>query len=229
MNQKRTPASRSSNNGAKTAFIICGALAREVLAIIERHDWDAEVVGVPAIDHLYPERIAPDVEKRFLELRQQFQRIIVVFGDCGSGGALDHLLDRYGLERVDGPHCYEMYAGQGFHELMAEEPGTFFLTDFLVRAFRGTILKGLGLDRFPQLKDDYFRNYERLVYLVQIEDPGLIKKAGEIAAYLELPLEIRHTGFGLLEERLVNLMSQEESLTHEPREPRVVDLSPASR
>ncbi len=229
MNQKRIRAGRPDKYRAKTAFIICGALAREVLAIIDRHGWDADVVGVPAVDHLYPERIAPDVEKRFLELRRQYKRIFVVFGDCGSGGALDHLLDRYNLERVDGPHCYEMYAGQGFYQLMAEEPGTFFLTDFLVRGFRGTILKGLGLDRFPQLKDDYFRNYERLVYLVQVEDPALIKKAGEIAVYLELPLEIKHTGYGLLEERLVNLMSQEGELTRETREARVVDLSPASR
>ena len=192
----------------KTAFIICGALAREVLEIIDRHGWDAEVVGVPALDHMFPERIAPDVEKRFLELRQQYDRIIVVFGDCGSKGALDQMLEQYGLERVDGPHCYEMYGGQAFHDLMAEEPGTFFLTDFLVRGFRGTILKGLGLDRFPQLKGEYFRNYQRLVYLVQNEDPALVARAWEIAGYLELPLEVRHTGYGLLEERLVAMMAE---------------------
>lgn len=192
----------------KTAFIICGALAREVLDIIGRHGWDAEVVGVPALDHMYPERIAPDVEKRFLELREKYGRIIVVYGDCGSRGALDALLERYGLERVDGPHCYEMYGGRAFHELMDEEPGTFFLTDFLVRGFRGTILKGLGLDRFPQLKEEYFRNYKRLVYLVQNENPELIERAHDIADYLNLPLEIRHTGYGLLEERLVELMSR---------------------
>jgi hypothetical protein len=191
----------------KTAFIMCGALAREVLAIIDRHGWDVDIVGVPAIDHMHPERIAPDVEKRFLTLREQYERILVLFGDCGSGGAVDTLVERYGLQRVDGPHCYEMYSGAGFQEMMDEEPGTFFLTDFLVRGFRGTILKGLGLDRFPSLKEDYFRNYKRLVYLIQIEDPKLIDRAGEIAAYLELPLELRHTGFGLLEERLVQMMS----------------------
>lgn len=196
----------------KTAFIICGALAREVLDIITRHGWDADVMGIPAIDHLFPERIAPDVEKRFLEIRAQYSRVIVVFGDCGSRGALDGLLTKYNLERVDGPHCYEMYGGQTFHDLMDEEPGTFFLTDFLVRGFRGTILKGLGLDRFPQLKDDYFRHYNRLVYLVQNHDPDLIERAERIAAYLNLPLELRHTGYGLLEERLVALMQpQEES------------------
>ncbi len=190
-----------------TALIICGALAREVLDMVQKHGWDAEVFGIPAIDHMFPERIAPDVEKRFLELKSQFERTIVVFGDCGSRGALDEMLTRHGLERMDGPHCYEMYGGRLFHDLMDEEPGTFFLTDFLVRSFNGTVMKGLGLDRFPELKEEYFRHYKRLVYLVQNEEPELAVKARQIAAYLGLPLEIRTTGYGLLEERLVALMA----------------------
>jgi hypothetical protein len=100
-----------------------------------------------------------------------------------------------------------MYAGQGFHDLMEEEPGTFFLTDFLVRGFQGTILKGLGLDRFPELRDVYFRNYRRLVYLVQQEDPELEEKAQRIAQDLSMPLEIRYTGYGLLEKQLVSRMN----------------------
>ena len=190
----------------KTAFIICGALAREVLDIINKHGWNAEVFGVPAIDHMVPERIAPDVEKRILELRRDYGRIVVVFGDCGSRGALDNVLEKYSLERIEGPHCYEMYGGDTFHQLMDEQPGTFFLTDFLVRGFRGTILKGLGLDRFPQLKDDYFRHYKRIVYLAQKPDPELLEQAQHAADYLGLPLEVRHTGYGLLEERLVAIM-----------------------
>lgn len=190
------------------AFIICGALAREVLDVIERHDWDADVVGVPAMDHMHPERIAPDVEKRLLELQGEYDRTIVVYGDCGSKGALDEVLERYGIERIAGPHCYEIYGGQTFHELMEEEPGTFFLTDFLVKSFRGTVVKGLGLDRFPELKEDYFRNYERVVYLAQDHDTELREKAGQIAEYLELPLEVRHTGLGLLEKRLVAMMEE---------------------
>ncbi len=189
-----------------TAFIICGALAREVLDIIKKHGWDAEVFGVNALDHMFPERIAPDVEKRYLEIRERFDRVIVVYGDCGSRGAVDALMAKYDLERVEGPHCYEMYGGNLFQELMDEEPGTFFLTDFLVRGFRGTILKGLGLDRFPQLKDEYFRNYKRIVFLTQKEDEELVAQAKRAADYLGLPLEIRHTGYGLLEERLVEMM-----------------------
>jgi len=192
----------------RTAFIICGALAREVLDIIRKHGWDAEVFGVTAMDHMFPERIAPDVEKRYLAIRTQFDRVIVVFGDCGSRGAVDALMAKYDLERVDGPHCYEMYGGSTFQALMDEEPGTFFLTDFLARGFRGTVLKGLGLDRFPQLKDKYFRNYKRIVYLTQIDSEALIAQAEAAADYLGLPLEIRHTGYGLLEERLVRMMSR---------------------
>jgi len=188
---------------------MCGALAREVLAIIDRYGWDVDLVGVPAVDHMYPERIAPHVDKRIQELRQNYDRIFVLFGDCGTRGALDKLLERYSLERIEGPHCYEMYAGQGFHDLMEEEPGTFFLTDFLVRGCRGTNLKGLGLDRFPELRDVYFHNYKRLVYLVQKEDPELEEKAQRIAQDLSMPLEIRYTGYGLLEKQLVSKMNGE--------------------
>ena len=188
------------------AFIICGALAREVLAIIKNNQWPVDVYGIPAIDHMYPERIAPDVERKLLSIRDQYRHVLVVFGDCGSRGALDRFLDESGLQRIDGPHCYEMYGGDLFTDLMDEEPGTFFLTDFLVRGFRGTIMHGLGLDRYPQLRDDYFHNYKRLVYLTQLSQPDLFQKAEAIAAYLELPLELRETGYGQLETRLADWM-----------------------
>jgi len=191
-----------------TAFILCGALARETLAIITHHGWLVDVYGIPAIDHMYPDRIAPDVARKFKSIRGRYERVLVVYGDCGSRGALDDFLARHDLERIDGPHCYEMYGGPAFEEMMAEEPGTFFLTDFLVRGFRGTILHGLGLDRYPELKDEYFRNYRRLIYLTQLEDSDLVSKAQEIAANLGLPLEIRHTGYGHLEQRLVDWMER---------------------
>jgi hypothetical protein len=159
------------------------------------------------LHHLYPERIAPNVEKRILELRNRYERLIVVYGDCGTYGALDAVLEKYNIQRIAGPHCYEMYAGKRFEQLMEEEAGTYFLTDFLVRKFQGTIIRGMGLDRFPELKHDYFRNYTRLVYLAQNGDLKLREKAQEIADYLELPLEIHPTGYGPLEERLVKLMT----------------------
>jgi hypothetical protein len=188
-------------------LIICGALGREVVDIVRRRGWDAQVIGVTALDHLYPERIAPDVERRIQALRGQYERLIVVYGDCGSGGMLDSMLARYPeIERIAGPHCYEMYAGKEFDRMMAEQPGTYFLTDFMVRAFRGTILKGMGLDRFPELVGEYFRNYQRVVYLAQTDAPEYREKAQAIADYLGLPLEIRATGYGALETRLAALM-----------------------
>lgn len=186
----------------KFAFILCGALSREVLAVIRHHEWPVDVYGIPAIDHMYPDRIAPDVEKKLRSIRDQYDDVLVVFGDCGSRGALDELLERVKLERIDGPHCYEMYGGTRFDTLMQEEPGTFFLTDFLVRGFKGTIWRGLGLDRYPELLEDYFRNYRRIVYLAQTADDELVSRATAIATQLNLPLEVQYTGYNQLEVRL---------------------------
>ena len=138
---------------------------------------------------------------------------MVLYGDCGTSGRLDEMLARYNVPRIAGPHCYEMYGGAAFDAQMATDPGAFFLTDFLVRGFEGTIGKGLGLDRFPELRDVYFANYNRLVYLVQQEDVALIEKAQAIAGTLGLPLELQRTGYGQLEQRLVELMAE----IHEPR------------
>jgi len=192
-----------------TAFILCGALSREVIAIVKRHDWQVDVYGIPAIDHMYPERIAPHVAHKFDTIRSQYERVLVIYGDCGTRGALDEFLTQNNLERISGPHCYEMFGGSQFQTLMDEEPGTFFLTDFLVRGFRGTIWHGLGLDRYPELLEDYFQHYRRLVYISQTDDPDLIAKASEISDKLGLPLEIRPTGYGLLEQRLIEWMERQ--------------------
>ncbi len=191
-----------------TGLIICGALGREVIAIVRKYGWDVDLVAVPAVDHVFPDRIAPDVEKKIMAMKDQYERLIVVYGDCGSNGALDETLNRLGIERIDGPHCYEMYGGDAFQHLMDEEPGTYFLTDFMVRTFNGLIMKSMGLDRYPELKDEYFKNYKRIVYLAQSLDEELRVKAAAIAAYLGLPLEIRETGFKYLETRLVELMNK---------------------
>ena len=161
-----------------TGLIICGALGREVTDIVNKYGWDAEIIGVPAIDHVFPERIAPHVEQRILALREQYDRLIVVYGDCGSMGALDNMLNRYeDIERIAGPHCYEMYGGDLFNDLLAEEPGTYILTDFMVRTFQGLIIKSMGLHRFPELREIYFRNYKRIVYKAQGDDPEYKQKA----------------------------------------------------
>jgi hypothetical protein len=202
-----------NTNPSQIAFVLCGALAREVIAIARRHGWDVALFGVAASNHMLPVRIAPDVERRLRELIPRFERIVVLYGDCGASGRLDEMLARYNVPRIAGPHCYEMYGGAAFDAQMASDPGAFFLTDFLVRGFEGTIVKGLGLDRFPELRDVYFANYNRLVYLVQQEDAALIEKAQAIAGTLGLPLELQRTGYGQLEQRLVELMAE----IHEPR------------
>jgi hypothetical protein len=195
-----------------TGIIICGALGKEVTDIVKKHGWDAEVTAIPAVVHVYPERIAQSVEERILEWRQKYSRLIVLFGDCGSKGAVDQMLAKYpDIERIAGPHCYEFYGGDLFDNLIKEEPGTYLLTDFMVRTFQGLIIKSMGLDNFPQLKKEYFHNYKRVVYLAQVDDDKLKQKAQEIAEYLELPLTIIHTGYGPFEQRLIAMMENSSS------------------
>ncbi|MBI3243421.1 MAG: DUF1638 domain-containing protein [Chloroflexi bacterium] len=196
----------------KTVLIVCGALAREVLAIKEKHGWDADVWGVPALLHNRPDQIPPAVRLRIREARVMYDRVVVVYGDCGTGGMLDRLLAEEGVERLAGPHCYEMYAnGKAgvFEQMMDDQLGTFFLTDYLAGSFDHLVIEELGLDRHPQLRDDYFAHYTRVIYLVQQDDSELRAKAQWAADYLQLPLEIHRTGYGALETRLVEKMAWE--------------------
>lgn len=188
-------------------LIICGALGKEVKFLIEKYNWDAEMIGVKAVNHVFPEKIAPDVDERIIANLDRYDHLIVVYGDCGSKGELDKILEIYpDIARIDGPHCYEFYSGDEFDKIIKEEPGTYVLTDFMVRTFNGLILKSMGLDRFPELKKEYFKNYKRVIYLMQVDTQENRDKAEHVAAYLELPMEIRYTGLGFLETRLVNLM-----------------------
>lgn len=195
-----------------TALLVaCGALAREVIALRDKHAWNAQVFALPALLHNTPERIPGAVRARLQELCTDgdYSRVIVVYGDCGTGGMLDALLEEIEVERVAGPHCYEQYAGTAtFDAMMDDQPGTFFLTDYMVGSFDHLVIEGLGLDRFPELRDMYFGHYTRVVYLQQREDPTLRDRATEAAAQLGLPLEVRVTGYGALETRLMNLLER---------------------
>jgi len=195
----------------KTALIVCGALAREVIALKKKYNWQADLLGVPAQLHNRPNKIPAGVQKRIEEARQTHDRTIVVYGDCGTGGKLDEMLETEGVIRIAGPHCYEMYAGTtDFDAMMEENAGTYFLTDYLLRSFESLIIKGMGLDKHPDLAEMYFANYSRLVYLAQQEDPELYEKAQWAADYLKLKLEIRQVNYGELESRLVELMNEAE-------------------
>jgi hypothetical protein len=192
----------------KTALVACGALAKEVLALKERHGWQVDLLGVPSLLHNEPQKIPIGVRERIHNARQKYDRVIVVYGDCGTGGLLDRMLEQESVERVVGPHCYEMYADGSFDLLMAEAPGTFFLTDYLVGSFDHLVLEGLGLKKHPELRKEYFKNYTRVVYLAQREDPALVERAKWAAECLGLPLEIRQTGYGKLESRLRELIER---------------------
>jgi hypothetical protein len=190
-----------------TALVICGALGREVKEIVDRRKWDVDIYGVSALLHLYPSRIVDELRERLYSLRPRYEKLVVVYGDCGTTGRLEPLLEEVGAVRLRGPHCYEMYAGeQLFGEVSDARPGTFFLTDWLVRNFDRAVVKGLGLDRDPELKPMLFGNYEAVLYLRQVPNPRLAEKAHDIAAYLGLPLEINDVGLGELEDRLAALV-----------------------
>jgi hypothetical protein len=190
----------------RIALIVCGALGREVIAIKEKHNWEVDVLAIPALLHNHPEQIPGAVQKRIAALRAQYDRFIVVYGDCGTAGYLDEVLAAESVERVAGPHCYEMYADGTFNQLMSEAPGTYFLTDYLTRSFDSLVIKGMGLDKYPELRDVYFKNYTRVVYLAQRYDPDLRERAQKAADKLGLPLEIRQTDYGALEKRLIALV-----------------------
>lgn len=181
-------------------MIACGALARELLAVkaLNRLDY-LDVTCLPAILHNRPHEIAPAVRRKIKAAKGRYREILCLYGDCGSGGALDAVLAEEGVARIKGAHCYAFYAGiDAFDGLMEEELGSFFLTDYLARHFDRLVWAGLGLDRHPELRDDYFRHYTRLVHLAQTNDPAIAAKAERAAARLALPLETRFTGYGLM-------------------------------
>jgi Protein of unknown function (DUF1638) len=183
---------------SRTLLIACGALAREVRALIERNGWShLQLTCLPAQLHNRPERIPAAVRAKIRANRSRFARILVVYGDCGTGGELDRVLAEEGVLRIEGPHCYAFY--RGLDAFLAEadaEPGCFYLTDFLARHFERLVIEGLGLDRHPELLPLYFGNYTKLVYLAQTADTEREQAAKAAALRLGLAYERRFTGYG---------------------------------
>jgi hypothetical protein len=182
----------------------CGALAHELTAVIRASGWSHLAVQcLPAELHNRPERITEAVRARIRAARGRYERIFVAYGDCGTGGALDRMLEQESVERIEGAHCYQFFAGAAlFDRLSDEEPGTFYLTDFLLRHFERLVIRGLGIDRFPDLAVQYFGNYRRLVYLAQQPDADRLQAARDAAGRLGLSLEVRPTGLGGLQQAL---------------------------
>jgi len=186
----------------RVAVITCGALAADVRRIGRRRGWDIDVHPVPALLHNRPERIAPTVAQHVARLRDSYDAVAVAYGDCGTYGALDEL----DVERLSGDHCYDLFAREDVAEALAEQPGTYFLTDFLARTFERTVVRELGLDRYPELRDDYFGAYTRVVWLAQRPTEATRSAAERAAERLGLPLEVRVVGDSALERQLERLV-----------------------
>jgi len=192
-------------NAEKVLVIACGMIAREILATIQSLDLPhLELTCLPADLHFHPDRIAPAMDEAIAKARAEgFDHIFVGYADCGTGGMLDKVCARHGVERLAGPHCFAFYQGLDRFEQLAEGDMTaFYMTDFLCRHFNAFFIRPLGLDRHPELAADYFGNYEKLVYLAQTDDAALDLVAEEAAAMLGLAYERRATGYGDLATRL---------------------------
>ena len=185
-------------------LIACGALAREIEALRRLGGWDhVELDCLPAKLHTTPEAIAEAVRAKLEAARGRYDQVCVAYADCGTVGRLDAVLAEYGAGRLPGAHCYEVFAGSPhFAELHEAEPGTFYLTDFLARHFERLVIRGLGLDRHPELLPHYFGNYRRVVHLAQQESPEIHAQARECARRLGLAFETQPVGLGPFERAL---------------------------
>jgi hypothetical protein len=187
------------NRPEKLRVIACGMIAREVLAVNQQLGFEhVDLKCLPAAYHHFPERIAPAMDAAILEARAEgYQHIFVGYADCGTGGELDKVCEKHNVERIAGPHCFSFYMGnQQFEAADDDFLTTFFITDFLARHFDTFMKRPLGLDRHPELREIYFANYTRALYLAQTDDPELDEKAREAATFLGLEYERQFTGFG---------------------------------
>jgi hypothetical protein len=195
-------------------LIACGALAHEVMAVLRLSGLaGVEVQCLPAKLHNTPQHIPEAVRAKIREERRHFERIFVLYGDCGTGGLLDAVLAEEGVERIAGAHCYEFFATTpAFNEMAEAEPASFYLTDFLVRHFDRLVWKGLGIERHPELLPLYFGNYRRLIYIAQTDSPALRAKAKHAAERLGLAYEYRFTGYGDLQSAVSAAAASSDSL-----------------
>ena len=191
----------------KILVIACGALAKEITVLIRMNNWThLQLRYLPAKLHNEPNIIPQNIRKNLITAQNKFSQIFIGYADCGTGGKLDNLLEEFGVQRLPGAHCYEFFSSnQTFSKMLEEEPGSYFLTDFLVKSFEKLIWQGLKINSHPELLNIYFRNYKRLVYLAQTESQALQTQAQEIAQRLGLNYLFRFTGYGALTTALSDL------------------------
>ncbi len=197
---------QSEHKTSAVLLIACGALAREIIDLVDRNAWTGfDIQCLPAKWHNTPQFIVPAVREKIIANREKYETIFVLYGDCGTGGLLDAMLIEEKVERIAGPHCYAFFSGNPSFEKTAEDEITaFYLTDYLARHFDKLIWEGLGLVKHPELLPMYFSNYTKIVYLAQTHDEGLQTRAKAAAEKLGLTYEYRFTGYGELETDLTS-------------------------
>jgi Protein of unknown function (DUF1638) len=194
---------------ARTALVACGALAQPAAAIAARRGWSLDVHPLPPLLHNQPQQIAGAVRSLALELRSRYDEVVIGYADCGTYGALDEVCAELGLRRLPGLHCYDVFGGASrLEKFFEDQPGTYLFTDFLVRSFARTVERELGLDRYPELRDDYFGAYTRVVWLAQEPDDDLRALAQDAADKMGLPLTVVPTGDHGLEAALESLLTE---------------------
>jgi hypothetical protein len=197
MSTARDPAAQSS----PILIIACGALAQEIVQLQTLNGWNhLHLKCLDAELHNRPHLIAGKLREKIAQHRNEYNNIFVAYADCGSGGEIDRVLEDENIERLPGAHCYSFFAGeQRFKEISEQELGSFYLTDFLAKHFERLVIKGLKLDQHPELRDQYFGNYTRVVYLSQEDNPSLRALAKNAALFLGLDFEHEHCGYGDLQ------------------------------
>jgi hypothetical protein len=190
------------------AVIACGAIATHISHITSSHGLDVTIYPLPPLLHNQPSKIAGEVEKTYLEIKDKHSKCAVAYADCGTYGALDTVIEKLGLKRLGGNHCYDIFAGkEKIAALMESDAGTYFLTDFLVKSFHRSVIVELGLDKRPDLRDDYFKHYNKMIWLAQNPTAELTTMAQAAADLIGLTLEIDVVGEGSLKEQILELLN----------------------
>jgi hypothetical protein len=188
-------------------IVACGAIATHIDAIKSKHNLDITIYPLPPLLHNRPEKIAGEVDALLSRIESQHDECVVAYADCGTYGMLDEVVERHGVSRLQGNHCYDVFAGKAeISKIMSNSPGTYFLTDYLVKSFHRSVVVELGLDRRPELRDDYFKNYTQVLWLAQNYTQELADEAQAAAELIGLPLTIRNVGEDGLEKQLLSLM-----------------------
>lgn len=189
-------------------IVACGALATHIGDIVNENALDVVIYPLPPLLHNRPEKIAGEVDALLSQIKAKHSTCAVAYADCGTYGALDSVIEHHNVKRLRGNHCYDIFAGASeIERIMAEDAGTYFLTDFLVKSFHRSVIVELGLDKYPHLRDDYFKNYTRVIWLAQIRTPELEQAAIDAAAEIGLPLQIQSAGYAGLTHQVMELIS----------------------